>query len=182
MKNLNTLKIVTAIALTLGFGSAQAATITALGNLMSASSAVGVSAVVTATCNSFTANGQFAFGNYTSGQQANVDSTTTVTANCTTGSAYTMFISAGSNYNQSTWTGLRNLAVAGTTNYLAYFVYVNNPGNALWGDGVNAPLGSGLAAVGNGANQTYTVAARIPGGQTAVVGNYTDNLVATLVY
>lgn len=193
MRTLKTLKIVTAIALTLGLATAQGVTIiygnTGVGSadplnaaqLMTANSAVVASAVVTATCTAFTTTGAFAFGPYTSGQQANVDATMQVTANCTTGSPYTMYISAGSNYNQSSFTGWR--ALTNGTGYLAYAVYVNNPGNALWGDYLgSAGLGSGLSAVGTGSPQSYTVAARIPGGQAVPTGNYTDNVVATLVY
>ncbi len=194
MRTLKTLKIVTAIALTLGLATAQGVTIIygnatggdpVLGNaaqLMTTNAAVVASAVVTAQCTAFTTTGAFAFGTYTSGQQANVDTTMQVTANCTTGSPYTMYISAGSNYNASTFTGWRALSNGGT-GYLAYAVYVNNPGNALWGDYLgSAGLGSGLSAVGTGSPQSYTVAARIPGGQAAPTGNYTDNVVATLVY
>jgi spore coat protein U-like protein len=194
MRTLKTLKIVAAIALTLGLATAQGVTLI-YGNagggstnpanaaqLMTSNSAVVASAVVTATCTTFTTSGAFAFGTYTSGQQANVDTSMQVAANCTAGSPYTMYISAGSNYNMSGFTGWRALSNGGT-GYLAYAVYVNNPGNALWGDYAgSAGLGSGLSAVGTGSSQSYTVAARIPGGQAVPTGNYTDNVVATLAY
>jgi len=171
MKSFNTLKIVSAIALTLGFGNAQATTATA--NLA-------VGANVAASCSNFTAAGGLPFGAYANNNPTNVDATTTVTATCTTGTAYTIGMSAGLHYNASSYVGWR--ALANGNSYLGYGVYVNNPGNAPWGDGVNAPLGSVLSATGNGAAQPYTVAGRIPAGQGAVPGGYGDTVVATLTY
>lgn len=171
MRNLKTLKVLTAIALTLGFANAQAQTATAT---------LAVGANVAASCSNFTSAGGLAFGAYANSNPTNVDANTTVTANCTNGSAYTIAMSAGSYYNSSSYAGWRALANAGSR--LAYGVWVNNPGGALWGDGLNAPLGSVLSGTGNGANQTYTVAGRIPAGQAAIPGAYSDSVTATLTY
>jgi len=173
MKNVNTLKIVAAVALALGFGSAQAGTMTIGGGLA-------VGSTVTASCSAFTSTGGLAFGPYMNNQQANVDTTTTVSATCTTGTGYSIAIGAGTGYNMSTYGNWRSLTNGAS--HLGYAVYVNNVGNALWGDGPNAPLGSPLSATGNGIVQPYTVAGRIPGGQAAITGTYADNVTATLTY
>lgn len=175
MKNLNTLKIVTAIALTLGFGSAQAATIVATGSMT-------VGSTVAASCSAFAQGAGFGFAAYTNLSPTNVDATTTVTATCTAGTPYTMAVSAGTHYNAAGGMGggWRNLQNGTTlTSFLGYAVYQDAARTIFWGDGVNGSLGA--VAPGTG-TATYTLYGRIPANQAAVIGSYTDTVVASLTY
>jgi len=175
MKNVNTLKIVAAVALALGFGSAQAATITAVGSM-------GVSSTVSAACSVFTVAGGLAFGPYANNNATNVDASNTVSATCTLGSPYTMAISKGSNFGLGPWGGgYRALAGSGG-GYLSYSVTQDNALGAMWGNGVDGSLGAVRSSTGTGAAQTFTYFGRIPALQAATVGSYSDTLVATLTY
>jgi spore coat protein U-like protein len=179
MKNITTLKIVTAIALTLGFASAQAVTMNATGTAMSTS--LSATAAVTGSCSAFTSAGGFPFTAYASNSATPVDATTTVSATCTSGTPYTMAISAGSHLSSGTWGGYRAL-IGSAGGYLSYSVTVATPAGAFWGDGVNGGLGAVLGATGTGAAQTFTVSGRIMAGQVATVGTYSDTVVASLTY
>jgi len=171
MRTSNTLKLAVAAALALGYGYVQAVPISAT---------LPVTSSVTSTC-SFGTGNNLAFGPYVSGQAANVDSATgQVSANCSAGTPYSIAMGNGLNWNLSPF-GLNNRALGnGTGGYLAYIMYVNNVGNAQWGDNVNN--GAVYSGVGTNVAQLVTVAGRINGGQTAPAGNYTDAVVATLTY
>jgi len=183
MKNVNTLKIVTAVVLALGFGSAQA---------ISSGTAVNVgglglltaSAVVAPSCSAFTTSGTFAFPAYTSGQATNADAPAiTLSATCSIGTAYSIAMSAGSNFGLGPWGGGYR-ALANGANYLSYGVYVGAPtANVFWGDNLHGSLGAVFSAVGDGTPQTVTSTARIYAGQAAVAGAYGDaTLVATITF
>lgn len=173
MKNVNTLKIVAAVALALGFGSAQAATIVAVG-------AMGVSSTVSASCSAFTVAGGLGFAAYQNNNPTNVDATNTVSATCTSGTPYTMSINPGLHLGGS-WPGWR--ALQNGTSFLSYSVAQDIPGGPnLWGDSSGNGTGAARSATGNGVIQTFTYAGRIPLGQAAVIGAYSDTLSATLTY
>lgn len=173
MKNVNTLKTVAAVALALGFGSAQAATITAVGPM-------GVSTSVSASCSAFTVAGGLAFGPYQNNNPTNVDASNTLSATCTSGTPYTMSIGPGLHLGSS-WVGWR--ALANGTSFLSYSVAQDIPGGAnLWGDSSGNGTGAARSATGTGGAQTFTYAGRIPSMQPAVTGAYTDTLTASLTY
>ncbi|MDO9010490.1 MAG: spore coat U domain-containing protein [Gallionella sp.] len=177
MKNVNTLKIVAAVALALGFGSAQAATIVAGGTM-------GVSSTVTASCSAFSQGAGFGFAGYTNNSATNVDATTSVTATCTAGTPYTMAVSAGTHYNAAGGMGggWRNLQNGTTlTSFLGYGIYQDAGYTTFWGSGVGGQGSLGAVASGAG-TASYTLYGRIPAGQAAVVGSYTDTVVASLTY
>ncbi len=183
MRTLKTLKIVAVIAMTLGLATAQAVTTVPLGPL--GSSAVTASAVAAASCTSFTNTGTLTFaGGYTSGQAANIDSSAVLlTANCTSGTVYTIQVTAGSNFGLGPWGGGYR-ALSNGTNYLSYGVYYGPiASNVFWGDGVHGSLGAVHGGVGSGSAQPYTLNARLYGGQTAVDGVYGDpGLTATITF
>lgn len=170
MRTLNTFKLATAIALAVGVAGVQAATLIPAG--------FGVSTAVTSTC-TFGATGNLAFGPYTSGQLTNVDTTTQVGATCSAGTAYQIALNDGANWGLSTYTSVRALS-NGTGGFLAYFLMMNSVAGAQWGDNVHN--GGVYSGMGNNAGQLITVAGRIPFGQAAAPGNYTDSVIATLSY
>lgn len=175
MKNLNTLKIVAAVALAMGLGSAQAVTVPAVGTMA-------VTSTVAASCSAFTQGSGFAFAPYTNNSATHVDANTTVSATCTLGTPYTMAVSAGANYSAAGgmgggWRNLKNGA-----SYLGYGIYQNAAYTTFWGDGVNGGLGTVKSGTGTGAADIHTVYGRIPSGQAAVVGAYADSVVASITY
>ncbi len=178
MKNFNTLKIVTAIALALGFASAQAAT-----TIVASGGTLAVGTTVSASCSAFTIAGGLAFGPYANNNPTPVDATNTVTATCTSGTPYTMAIDPGLNYGGAGggYAAFRALS-NGTGGYLAYAVTMDTPAGAWWGNGVIPALGAVRSATGTGAPQTFTFAGRIPAFQPAPLGAYGDTLVASLTY
>lgn len=109
-------------------------------------------------------------GNFTS----NTDSSSGgVTVLCTSGTPYSIGLGNGQHHN-----GTSRTMTDGNSNFIAYGIYQNSGHSVAWGD-----IGSGneVNGTGNGANQSATVYARIPAGQTAVpAGNYSDVVVVTL--
>jgi Spore Coat Protein U domain len=186
MRTLKTLKIVAAIAMTLGFATAQAAITSGAAAALGTGSMVAASVVVPATCNGFITSGTLSFAPYVSGQVANVDATPlTLTANCNVGTVYAIHVSAGSNYGLGPWGGgYRALKATGSANYLSYGVYYGAIAtNVFWGDGVNGSLGATHGGTGNGLDQSYTLNARLYSGQAAVEASYGDaTLAATITF
>lgn len=164
MRTTNTLKLVAAVVLALGFAGVQAASLP---------QPFSVSTTVTSTC-SFAAVGNLGFGAYTSNQALPADASTNVTANCSSGTAYSIGMSSGA-YWGSAWAGWR--ALGNGANRLAYSLKVNAQNGADWGDG-----GQAYSAVGINADQTVLLVGRIPASQPAAPGSYTDSVVATLIY
>jgi spore coat protein U-like protein len=183
MRTLKTLKIVAAIAMTLGFATAQAAITSGSAAALGTGGMVAASVVVPASCTSFSTSGTLAFAAYTSGQAANIDaSPLTLTANCNVGTVYAIHVGAGGNLGLGPWGGYRALKAVNSANYLSYGVYYGaTANNVFWGDGVNASLGATYGGTGNGAAQTYTLNARLYGGQTAVADNYGDAALAATI-
>ena len=105
--------------------------------------------------------------------------TTSVRVTIPAGATYTIYLDAGLHY--LTGTSVRNLSSG--TNLAPYVLSKNTAGTDLWGDGVNAGLGTGVTGGGTGALQSYTVYAGVhPVGSTGPVpnGTYTDVVVATV--
>ncbi|OGT22986.1 MAG: hypothetical protein A2342_08380 [Gallionellales bacterium RIFOXYB12_FULL_54_9] len=170
MRTTNTLKLVAAIALAMGFTSAQA--------LPPAPVPITATVTVSNDCTIFSGGPSVSFGSYVSGQTTNLDATTNLSATCTSGTPYSIAINGGGHY-AAAWAGYRALA-GSVSGYLAYGLRVNNQSGAFWGDGTQG--GGVYSAVGNGAAQSVIVAARIPSGQTAAGGTYTDLVNATISY
>ena len=135
----------------------------------------GVSATVTKSCDvSGTALG-FGAVNVLTG--ANVDATATLTATCTSGSAFTIGLSAGTSPGATTASRMMTQS-ADNTKRLSYTLSAVAPGGANWG-GAGEP---GIASsTGSGSGQPITVYGRIPAGQTATsMGLYSDTIIATI--
>ncbi|MDO8351658.1 MAG: spore coat U domain-containing protein, partial [Gallionella sp.] len=124
------------------------------------------------------------FAPYTNYSATHVDASTNVTATCTAGTPYTMAVSAGANYNAAGGMGggWRNLANGAS--YLGYGIYQDAAYTTFWGSGVagQGSLGAVKSATGTGVAANHMVYGRIPSGQAAVLGGYTDAVVATLTY
>jgi len=121
------------------------------------------------------------FGSYDPLSISPVDSTGTVTVDCTfaaaLGGTYTISLSTGGSGSYAT----RWLSLAGSN--LNYNLYTTNARSTVWGNGtgsqtvVGAPL-SGLLSN----SQIFTIYGRIPGAQNVPVGSYSDIITVTVTY
>jgi spore coat protein U-like protein len=103
---------------------------------------------------------------------ANTDATSTLTATCSTGTAYTIALSAGSAPGATVTTR----QMLNGTDTLNYSLYSDSTRATNWADTGTLPAGTGT-----GAGQTYTVYGRIPSGQAAAKPlTYNDTITATI--
>ncbi len=130
-----------------------------------------VSATVVSTCG--IAASPLAFGVYAMGQ---TDSTTTVAVTCTSGTAYSVSLSAGGGAGATV--GSRKLT-GPATQTLDYTLYRDAGRTIVWGDSIGSDTVSG---VGSGLLQSLTVYGRIPAAQGTGAGAYADTITVTLTY
>jgi spore coat protein U-like protein len=90
---------------------------------------------------------------------------------CTGGDSATVKLSNGSSHSFAPRT-LRN-----GNQVLSYNLYTSAARNIVWGDGTG---GTSVMAVGKNHSDHLDVFGRIPEGQDAAVGTYTDNIVVTI--
>jgi spore coat protein U-like protein len=149
-----------------------AAALCAVGGIATAASAgtatanLGVSASVAATC-TISAT-PVAFGAYSGSQ---LDATGSVTANCVTGTAWTIGLGAG---NGSGATDSSRKMTSGA-NTLGYALYSDAGRTTNWGNSTGT-----ISGTGTGGSQNNTVYGRIPSGTPPAAGSYTDTIVATI--
>jgi len=152
------LKIAAGVCAAAGFASAASAG--------SANANLGVSASILATC-TISAT-PVAFGAYSG---SITDATGTVTANCITGTAWTIALGAGTGTGATTT--LRKMTSGANT--LGYQLFSDSGRTANWGNGADT-----VAGTGTGTSQAQTVYGRIPQGTVPAAGSYTDTVVATI--
>jgi spore coat protein U-like protein len=117
------------------------------------------------------------FGSYNSSNEATAVSTILVT--CTNGLAPEVHLDQGQNpLSGSTLEAPQRSMVsdalpAGT---LAYGIY-QDQNNTVWGSG-----GTSQSFTSNGSPKGLTAFGKIPAGQTAPVGNYSDTVAVTVTY
>jgi spore coat protein U-like protein len=105
---------------------------------------------------------------------ANVDATTTIAVQCTTGTDYDVTLDQGQNAS-------RRMRLGATANYVDYELYTNAGRTTIW------PVTAGSAPyqfTATGAAQNYTVYGRIPVQTTppASATAYTDTVAITVTY
>ncbi|MHB1271552.1 MAG: Csu type fimbrial protein [Rhodanobacter sp.] len=116
------------------------------------------------------------FGNYDATSATPTDTTSTITALCTSGQAYTVALDAG--ISAGATVAARKMTSG--TNVLSYGLYTDSGHTTLWGDGTLST--TTVAGTGTGANQALTVYGRIPISQHEAQGSYADDITATLTY
>lgn len=137
-----------------------------------------VTATVAATC--VVGASSLAFPTATSAAVAagNVDAAGTVSVNCTTGSAYTVSLGAGTGTGATV--ASRKMKASTGNQLLNYSVYTSEARTSVWGDGT-ATSGS-VTGIGTGANQTIAAYGRIFSGQVVPAATYSDTLNVTITY
>lgn len=136
-----------------------------------ASTSAAITGTVSPIC-SVTA-GTLGFGTYTS--TAAALAAASVTVNCSSGGAYQVSLGAGS------WASGGSRRMAGpASSFLTYQLFRDSARTIAWGDG--AAHGARVSGTGSGSNQVLNVFGRIPAGQSAVPGTYTDSVMVTVEY
>jgi spore coat protein U-like protein len=114
-----------------------------------------------------------AFGNYTGAVN---NSTSTVSVNCTSGSAYTVGLSTG----LATGATVTNRSMTGPGSALLHYGLYSNSGHTInWG---NTSGTNWVSGTGSGAAQPHTVYGQIPAGQHSTPGSYTDTITVSVAY
>lgn len=130
-----------------------------------------VNGSVSPTCSA--SSGTLDFGNYATATAAL--GTATVTVNCSNGAPYNISLGAGQNVSGTT----RRMARTGG-GFLSYELFSNSLRTLAWGDGTG--LGAKVGGTGTGGSQSRTIYGRIPAGQSATVGSYSDSVIVTVDY
>lgn len=142
-----------------------------------------VTAIVPAKCLVVTGTADLAFGAYDPTLAPNgAVGQTTVSFHCTKGTAYTMWLSTGTNSASATGT---TRAMAGGGDFLSYELYTANtylPAN-VWASSGSA---AGTVAIGTGtgglATDSVTIYGAVPAGQYVTPASYSDQITVTINY
>ncbi len=111
------------------------------------------------------------FGNYQPYATAPLDSTGRVTANCSDGVSAMVAMNPGLGGN---FAGRRMQGPGGS---LAYQLYANPAHNMVWGDGTAGSVLAPLSSSGG-----VTIYGRMPAGQIAAAGAYSDTILVTISF
>lgn len=141
-----------------------------------------VTASVVASCTIATTG--ISFGNYdpvVANATTPVDANGTVTVACTQGATTSLGMSQGANATGTSTADapVRQMA-SGAVNRLRYDLYQDSARNTVWGDFGTTSAEAYTAASKNAA--VLNIYGRIPSGQDAVVGSYTDTVTATISF
>lgn len=132
-----------------------------------------VSATVIAACAVSASN--LSFGNYNPTSATPTDSQTTLNVTCTNGVGYSIGMNAGAGTGATV--AARKMTQAAYT--LNYTLYGDSGRNTVWGNTLGVDV---LTSTATGALQTFTVYGRVPAGQTAPGGAYSDTITVTVTY
>lgn len=132
-----------------------------------------VTATATKACNISATS--LNFGNYDPTAATPLDSTSTITILCTTGTAYNIGLNAGSAPGATVTTR----KMTNGANSLNYALYQDSSRTINWGNTVGTDTVGGTAG-GTAAN--LSVYGQVPALQNVPVGAYTDTVTATITY
>ncbi|BCW88583.1 hypothetical protein sos41_17240 [Alphaproteobacteria bacterium SO-S41] len=105
-----------------------------------------------------------------------IPGTSTLGIQCTSGTTYSVGISAGAGVGA---TVAARKMTGPSSQTVQYSLYRDAPHTLLWGVSIGSNT---LAGTGNGANQIITVYGLVPVQTTSGVGSYTDTVTATVTY
>lgn len=139
-----------------------------------------VTATVAATC--VVGTSTLAFDTATSAAIAagNVDAIGAVSVNCTSGSAYTVALSAGAGTGATVASRKMTSGSGATAQLLSYTVYTSAARTTVWGDGTTAS--AMVAGIGSGVSQSIAAYGRIFQSPLVQAAAYTDTLNVTITY
>jgi spore coat protein U-like protein len=106
---------------------------------------------------------------------AAVDNTSTLQVQCTNTTPYNVGLDAGAGSGATV--AARKMTNGSAT--VTYSLYTDPGRTTVWGNTVGTDT---VAAIGNGALQTYTVYGRVPAQTTPAAATYTDTVTLTVTY
>lgn len=116
------------------------------------------------------------FGQYDSSDPSPVDAVGSVYVSCTSATAFTVKLDAGSNSSGSF--DPRRMRSAGTGGILSYNLYRDSARAEVWGDGTGNTFIQ--TRVGTGGDVNLNVYGRLSGGQDVSAGTYGDTITVTV--
>jgi spore coat protein U-like protein len=134
------------------------------------------SATVPSNCRAYTST-DLDFGSIPGLMTSNSDQTSTIGMTCTGRTAWQVGLNNGNNASGS----IRRMRLGASGNYVVYELY-NDPGRSSatrWGNTLNVDTRPGT---GTGLAQSLTVYGRVPAGQSASAGSYSDIITVTVTY
>lgn len=141
-----------------------------------------VTLTITGAC-TITAN-DLDFGTNNGAIAANIDAQSTLVANCTNGTPYSIGLNNG--VGSGATASVRKMTNSADSSTVNYSLYTTSGRTTVWDNNCTALPGTAASCsngTGTGANQTLNVFGRVPGGQNNVtVGSYVDTVVATLTF
>lgn len=147
-----------------------------------ASSNFQVTLTITGSC-SLTAN-PLDFGVNNGAIASNINATTTLVANCTNATPYSIGLNNG--VGSGATASVRKMTNSADNSTVNYSLYTDSNRTAVWNNSCTSLPGSSTSCsngTGTGANQTITVYGQVSGGQSNVtIGSYVDTVVATLTF
>jgi spore coat protein U-like protein len=139
-----------------------------------------VTATVAATCVVGTSTLAFVTATSAAIAAGNVDAIGTVSVNCTSGSAYTVALSAGAGTGATVASRKMTAGAGATAQLLPYTVYTTAARTTVWGDGSTAS--ATVAGIGSGVSQSIAAYGRIFQSPLVQAATYTDTLNVTVTY
>ena len=114
---------------------------------------------------------------------SNIDSSATITAQCTNTTPYSIGLDNGINASG----GQRRMQLGATGNYVSYNLYTDSARSHAWTTTTSTTSCTGGASTcdfgtGTGSNQTYTVYGRVPTQTAPSSGTYNDTVVVTVTF
>ncbi len=145
-----------------------------------ATSALGVSAQVTATCAITSAAPlSLTYDPVVANLTAPAATTAALTVSCTNGSTSTITLGQGVNFATGSTDALpARRALNGTANFLTYSLFQDEASATIWG---NTPL-TGKTHTGTGNLDSVIVYATMPAAQNVPAGTYSDSVIATVTF
>ncbi len=127
--------------------------------------------------------GTLNFGSSPNSITSNIDSTATITAQCTDTTPYSIGLDNGANANG----GQRRMRLGATGNYINYNLYTDSGYSHAWTTTTSTTTCTGGTSTcslgtGTGSNQTFTVYGRVPTQTAPSSGTYNDTVVVTVTF
>ena len=113
------------------------------------------------------------FGTYDTFSASNLDSTGNIAVTCDLGTSYTVSLTPGTGSYAS-----RTMTSGGDV--LSYNLFVDPTRQVVWGDGTGGTFT--VSGAGTTMAVSHTVYGRVPSGQNASVGNYSDSITVTVTF
>lgn len=107
-----------------------------------------------------------------------IDTTSTLTVQCTNTTPYAVALNAGANAGGASNFSSRTMKSGSNT--LGYQLYLDSGRSSVWGDGTASSSTS--SGTGTGSAQSLTIYGRLPSLANVVPGSYTDTVTVTISY